>query len=398
VAEPYSDREQTKAKHFILRRYLQALAFKVLRFSDITYVDGFSGPWETQTEDFADSSFMIAIDVLRNAQQKVLAQTGKRPKIRCFFSENDRKAFAQLTAAVARFNNPREDFEIKTYCGDFEDAVSEIQAFIGRSFPVIFIDPTGWTGYAFDTIRPLFDRPKCEVVINFMYDFVNRAASMRDAKTIASLDPILGGPNWEQRLDRNLPRGRAVEKLFRDTLRAAGRFEFVVSTKIDRSTTDRPHFFIAYGTKSEDGLRAFRETEYAALRAHARDRADAKERKREAKTGLRDLFPDTQADVQELSIDEIVEEQKTLASEDLVAKLGEFGPLCFSRVWIALLQAYMLRVTNVKDICIELAKAGKIKNTWGGGSRKPRDEDVIQLKANACEADASPRSLTDSGF
>ena len=55
VADPYSGREQTKAKHFILRRYLQALAFKVLGFSDITYVDGFSGPWETQTEDFAIS-------------------------------------------------------------------------------------------------------------------------------------------------------------------------------------------------------------------------------------------------------------------------------------------------------------------------------------------------------
>jgi hypothetical protein len=61
VTDPYFGREQTKAKHFILRRYLQALAFKILRFFDITYVDGFSGPWETKTEDFVDSSFMIAI-------------------------------------------------------------------------------------------------------------------------------------------------------------------------------------------------------------------------------------------------------------------------------------------------------------------------------------------------
>ena len=91
MADPYLDREQTKAKHFILRRYLQALAFKILRFSDITYVDGFSGPWETQTEDFADSSFMIAIEVLRDAQQQVPTRTRKRPKIRCFFSENDPK-------------------------------------------------------------------------------------------------------------------------------------------------------------------------------------------------------------------------------------------------------------------------------------------------------------------
>ena len=61
VTDAYSGREQTKAKHFILKSYLQALAFKVLTFSDITYVDGFSGPWETKTENFSDFSFMIAI-------------------------------------------------------------------------------------------------------------------------------------------------------------------------------------------------------------------------------------------------------------------------------------------------------------------------------------------------
>jgi three-Cys-motif partner protein len=206
VADPYSDREQTKAKHFILKRYLQALAFKVLRFYDITYVDGFSGPWKSQTEDFADSSFMIAISVLRDAQQQIASEIGKRQKIRCFFSENNSEAFAKLTAAIAPFHKPEQDFEIKTYCGDFEDAVPEIQAFIGQSFPLIFIDPTGWTGYAFEKIKPLFNRPKCEVLINFMYDFINRAASMSDAKTIASLDPILGGPNWEERLDPHLYR------------------------------------------------------------------------------------------------------------------------------------------------------------------------------------------------
>jgi three-Cys-motif partner protein len=383
VSDVYRGREQTKAKHFILRHYLQALAFKILRFSDLTYVDGFSGPWETKKENFADSSFMIAIEVLRDAQQIILAQTDQRPKIRCFFSENKPNAFTQLAASVAPFHKPEDDFEIKTYCGEFEDAISEIQAFVGRSFSLIFIDPTGWTGYPFDEIKPLFDRPNCEVLINFMYDFVNRAASMSDEKTIASLNPILGGANWAERLDPTLSRGRAVEKLFRDTLRAVGGFDFVVSTKIDRSTADRPHFFIPYGTKSDKGLKAFRETEHAALRVHARDRADFKERKREDKSGSPDLFKGVDADVQEATIDDIVEEQKALATEDLLAALHKRGSMRFSRVCTALLQAHMLRVTNIKDICASLAKSGEIENTWGGGNRKPRDDDLIKLTPSA---------------
>lgn len=269
-------------------------------------------------------------------------------------------------------------FEIKTYYGNFEDAVPEIRNYIGRCFPLIFIDPTGWTGYAFDKIKPLFESPKCEVLINFMYDFVNRAASMSDQKTIASLDPILGGTNWADRLDATLPRGHAVEKLFCDTLRQSGDFDYVISTKIDRTTTDRPHFFIAYGTKSSNGLQAFRETEYLALRGHARGRENAKQRIREAKTGARDMFSGFEAELKEASIDDLVEEQKKLAAEYLQETLKEFG-LSFFMVWTCLLERYMLRVTNVKDICVELAKAGKIKNTWGNGNRKPRDETTIVL-------------------
>jgi three-Cys-motif partner protein len=344
-----------------------------------TYVDGFSGPWKTKTEDFLDSSFMIAISVLKDAQQKIQIQTGRRPKIRCFFSENNRQAFTKLAAVIAPFHKPEEDFEIRTYCGEFENAISEIEAFISSSFPLIFIDPTGWTGYSLNKIGPLFNRPKCEVLINFMYDFVNRAASMRDARTISSLNPILGGPGWEARLDPSLPRGRAVEKLFRDNLAIVGNFDFVVSTKIDRPTADRPHFFIAYATKSRDGLRAFRETEYNALKLNARDRAGAKERKRESRSGSTDLFSGVDADVQEATIDEIVEDQKVLASRDILNILREFGPISFSGLWEMILRAYVLRVTNVKDICVNLAKSGAIDQPWGGGTRKPRDQDVIKL-------------------
>jgi three-Cys-motif partner protein len=111
----YIDREQTQAKHFILRRYLQALAFKVLHGWDITYIDGFSGPWQSRTDDFSDTSFMIAIEVLKDAQARIIADTGKRRRIRCFFSENDPAVYAQLVQAVAPHNKPNEGFEVQHF-------------------------------------------------------------------------------------------------------------------------------------------------------------------------------------------------------------------------------------------------------------------------------------------
>jgi len=376
-ADPYSGREQTKAKHFILKRYLQALAFKVLNFSDITYVDGFSGPWETQTADHSDSSFLIALNVLKDAQTQ-MATRGKKRRIRCFFSETDAAAYKQLAAAVASFHNPTEGFEVKTYHGRFEDAVDEISSFIGQSLPLIFIDPTGWTGYPLAKLKPLFTRPRCEVLINFMYEHINRFAYSDDPLHIASLDPILGGPGWRDRLDKDLSRGAAVEKLFRQTVENTLNMPFVVSTRIDKSTADRPHFFITYGSKNREGLIAFRDTEYAALREHEKNRSDASERKRAEKTGTADLFTAFYAEVREATIDGIVEEHKTKASGRLVAALAR-APMKFSQVVDGLLKGFMLRETNVKDICVALAKEGKIENSWGSGNRKPKDDSIIKL-------------------
>src|ERR1700678_2085252 len=227
--DPYAGREQTKAKHFILKRYLQALAFKVLTISDITYVDGFSGPWKSQMEDFSDSSFMIALQVLQDAQRKIYERMGIRRRIHCFFSEIDSEAFKQLQTAVAPFHKPEIAFEVETYCGKFESAVPQIKKAVGNSFALIFVDPTGWTGFAFENIKEIFRPRMCEVLINFMYDHVNRFVASQDSATIASLNPMLGGPGWRDRLDNSLPRGLAVEKLFRDSLQQAGNFAYVIS-------------------------------------------------------------------------------------------------------------------------------------------------------------------------
>ena len=378
----YSGREQTKAKHFILRTYLQALAFKVLNFSDVTYVDGFSGPWETRTENFSDSSFMIAIQVLKDAQRR-LALRGIQRRIRCFFCERDPAAFVKLQGAVTPYHNPNEGFEIRTHSGSFTDAIPQISAFVGNSFALIFLDPTGWTGYGFDLIKPILTPRRTEVIINYMYDFINRGVAMSDPTTVASFDPILGGPGWADRLDPDLAahdRGMAAEQLFRETLRKAGRFEFVVSTKVYRTTIDRPHFFLTYGTKDKNGLSTFRDTEYKALKQQAANRSAAKERKREEVSGSADLFAGLDAAVQCERIDDFVAAEKASARTFVLSTLAN-GPKSFVSLWVTVLQLFVLRVTNVKDICVALWRDDRIENSWGNRNRKPRDTDIIKLKS-----------------
>lgn len=383
MSELYSGREQTGAKHYILEHYLQVLVFKILRNQDVAYVDGFSGPWESKTENFSDTSFMIAIKVLKDAQQRLFETTGKRNRVRCFFSEKDLDSFKKLENAVRPYHNPEDKFEIVVRCGEFTKFINEISTHISGSFPLIFIDPTGWTGYPLDEIKPLFVGRKCEVLVNFMYDHINRFSSNRDQESVKSFAPNLGGLDWPSRLDPTLKDGLAVEKLFRETLKSKGNFEFVVSTRIDKPTKDRPHFFIVYGTKDRAGLIAFRQIEYSALREHEKSRSLAKSKKRANDLGMDDMFSDHHASLREDTIDELILEQKQLASVSLLEVLKIHPKIKFKNVVSAVLEANILRETNVKDICVDLALSGILENTWEPKTRKPHDDDLINLSANA---------------
>ena len=92
-----------------------------------------------------------------------------------------------------------------------------------------------------------------------------------------------------------------------------------------------------------------------------------------------DLFSGVDAAVQEASIDQLVEEQKKLAADQLLKMISGGGAMKFANVVHALLEAYMVRETNVKDICAKLAKEGVIQNTWSVRNRKPTDETIIGL-------------------
>ncbi|TAX58915.1 three-Cys-motif partner protein TcmP [Rhizobium leguminosarum] len=376
----YQGREQTEAKHFILRRYLQTLTFKTLLggWNSLAYIDGFSGPWQSRTADHSDSSFMIALEVLKDAQAKVRA-SGKRPRIKCFFSEENRNSYAQLQAAVAPHHDPTNNFFIETFNGKFENAVGHIQKTMLGSFALTFIDPTGWTGYEFDKVKPIFEHAPGEVLLNFMYDFVSRFTASSDLKTLASFDGILGH-GWQQRLDPILPREEGLLALFSEQFRQAGGFRYVLSTPIEK-ISDRTHFHIVYGTRNSKGLEAYRQVEYDALRDHGMRRAAAREVLRENRTGQTDMFGSAgAASMAEVSIESQIAASK-LQAKELVRHALPTCPRPFSEIWPMILDVFPLRKTDAKDICAELGKAGVIKETWKLNSSKrrtPDDADQIE--------------------
>lgn len=284
--EYYRGREQTYLKHFFLERYLERVAHVIgYSHSKFVYVDGFSGPWKSHDEKFEDTSFIIAINKLKEVRAN-LAKRDRHPQIRCLFIERKDAAFESLDDAIREVN----DLEVKALHGKFEELVPDIRRFIGRSFSLVFIDPTGWTGFGMSAIEPILRHDPGEVLVNFMYDPINRFLKHPSPEVGESIDQLFGSPVWRDALDSGDDRENSIVDTYRENLRTAGRFQHVTSTRILKPISDRSYFHLVYGTRHVRGLLEFRGVEKKAAEEQERVRSGAKQRYRVEQSGQQELF------------------------------------------------------------------------------------------------------------
>lgn len=202
--ERYDAREQARVKHEVLRGYLRRLAHIILisRGTGITYVDCFSGPWNVKSDDLRDSSFAIALSELDSARtayyQRKVQQVGVKEvaavRIRCLFLEKYKAPFAELQK-FARAKSGRNTC-VRALNKDFDAARDDILEFVRESdeFPFLFIDPKGWRGVSIESIRPLLEMRRGEVLVTFMTSFVRRFVTDRRPGTRRSMEALFG-PN-----------------------------------------------------------------------------------------------------------------------------------------------------------------------------------------------------------
>ena len=285
----YRGREQTYLKHFFLERYLERVAYVIgWNYPHFVYVDGFSGPWKSDDEAFEDTSFIIAINKLRQVQTGLM-EAGKRRNIRCLFIEKELTAFHELKRATSSVS----DITVEALHGEFEQRIPDILRFVGSSFSLVFIDPTGWTGFGLDRIAPILQHQPGEVLINFMFDHINRFLQDPRSEITASFDELFGGPGWGssvQAVQHDQRREDAVVKLYRERMRATGGFRHITSTRILKPVADRSYFYLIYGTRHLKGLQEFRRVEKVAIDEQERVRSEAKQIHRVERSGQAELF------------------------------------------------------------------------------------------------------------
>jgi three-Cys-motif partner protein len=352
-AELYHGREQTYAKHLFLEQYLERVAFHIAYAHDeFVYVDGFSGPWKAIDEGLEDTSFMIAIRKLQYVRE-ALGKVGKAPRMRCLFIEADRSRFVALEEAtrdVARL-------ETKALCGDFETLIPDIQQFVGTGFSLIFIDPTGWDGFAMERISPLLNNAKGEVIVNFMYDHINRFLNDTRPEIEASFHRLFGTDQWT--FVRSAADREQIVEYYGAQLQQHGAYPFVTCTPILKPLADRPYFYLLYCTRNIRGLIEFRATEQRSLPARQQARDAGKQRHRIAKTGQEELYD--ASDLGTLSaLDHERNKQLTKARERFTAETAPGKQLTYEHLLGKLLVQPFVSEKDVKQLIAEATRRGDL--------------------------------------
>ncbi len=280
----YRGKEQTYVKHFFLERYLEAVTFHIgYTQREFVYVDCFSGPWRHGDEDLADTSIRISLDKLNYVRDGLAAQH-RHPVINAVFIEKDPTSFAALQQAVERF---RGAIRTLTLPGEFENNIPKIVSAIARKFAFIFIDPTGWN-VAMDQIALLLRHQPGEVVINLMYDFINRFLNSTDTPTETSLDRFFGCKDWRA-LRARPNRETAIVEFYIERIRTTGDFPYVTFTKILKPLHQRAYFHLIYATRSPKGVEKFRDVEKRLVTEQDQVRHTAQREHRIRRTGQNEL-------------------------------------------------------------------------------------------------------------
>ncbi len=320
-ADKYGGREQSYFKHVLLEAYLRTFAYKVGSWAKaITYVDGFAGPWKNKDEEFADTSFAIALRTLESVRK----DTGGSFRTRFAFVEADPTAFAELQHFVQ--SRPRDArTEISAIHGSFEGRVQEVRDFINdggrKNFAFILLDPKGFTGLSLDKLAPVLSAPDTEVLVNLMMEFLRRFPE-------EGLARLLGPEHAKVNLSglAGLPRDARIVEAFRTGLARFGGYDFVTSAFIPHPDRARVFFHLVYGTRHIKGIEAFKQAEAGAIKAAKSVRS----------TLRRDVdSPDLPfGEVNER--DELISKMETLATQhvkDLLSDIAPGASVPYDKLW-----------------------------------------------------------------
>lgn len=247
--------DHTHAKHEILKRYLEAwLPIMSTYNGRIIYLDGFAGPGEYRGGE--PGSPIIAIDIFRNHTSTVL----RNAEVLFLFIEQNPDRYEHLKQLLTQCTLPGTA-KYKIYEGNFDETLTgllkQLEDRQSRLAPTFaFIDPFGFSHTPMQTITRLMRHPKCEVLITFMYEEINRFLDADYTHKEAQYDALFGTSTWRTITQSTLmPQERRdkLQSLYQNQLQQVAEIRYIRSFCM-RNQHNATDYFLFFGTNSLRGM------------------------------------------------------------------------------------------------------------------------------------------------
>lgn len=378
VPPEYHGREQSFLKHRVLQQYLRRWGKKLGSLSRkrpvrLWYVDCFAGPWKSKSASLEDTSIDIGLRALEEAAT-TWRSAGNHIEVNAVFVESRRKAFLALRTHLEQRGGSVLTHPLH---GKFGDHVDTISRWLGNDPAFIFVDPTGFKGVAMSFIRPLVRCSVRDVMINVMFNDINRwkddprsflRAQMRDFFGLEDDDLVPGLSESD------------LFSLYRQNLKQRCGLRFAADLAVPHPTQERTWFHLVVGGSHREVLRVFREVEESVVgREAAQVRDEASKRLHEQRTGQTALLFDTSAPV-EPRFETRYGLDAARVSADLVETLGA-RPVRFADLWPALLETHHVTRAKVARLALQAESQGQIEIVRADGSTRrtlPKNPDLLR--------------------
>lgn len=121
---------------------------------------------------------------------------------------------------------------------------------------LVFIDPFGFSHTPFSTISKILGNKRCEILINFMYEEINRFLCLESLS--GEMDELFGTSDWRTviELPGSSQRRTAIHDLYLRQLKTAARYVHSFEMRNKTNSTD---YFLYFATNGLKGLEKMKE-------------------------------------------------------------------------------------------------------------------------------------------
>lgn len=375
IPDEYIGKEHTFLKHLILKDYLEgwshkmASIYKYVGKLSLFYIDCFSGPWKSSSEQHSDTSIYIALQALNEAH-KTWVKNGYNIETNAIFIEKNKKSFDELESLVTK---EKKNVRVFTFLGEFGNYVQHIQTIINDNPVLLFVDPTGWKGASMKFIAPLVNSRFRDVIINVMFDHINRFKDAELKFIRQQMEDF-----FEETLKPDLSEENLMS-LYRKNIKNKCRLSYSADLIIPHPTKYRTKYRLVVGGNHPEVIRLFRDIESKVTGNIASIlRAEVKDRKKFEDTGQ---FKMELGDAKDHTP---YEEARFFGlhqtSRDIRKILMKYGKISFEKIWPILLERNHITFNDSKNLIKEMLEDDLIIQNKSKSERSIKDYHILELK------------------